>query len=189
MKQRADSLEEHEKKRFRLLYKRKMKNLTSTRRYLAELNLYTILSERLKGIGDVLSFSSFGCEIGTKALNQSLASEGRLLLPRIEEDRLVLYRVTNLETCLITSPQGIEEPNPHFCSVAGIENVSVVLVPGLVFDERKSRIGYGGGFYDRLYPLIPKTAILVGTGFIEQLSDEPLPKEEHDLSLHHTFLF
>ena len=43
---------------------------------------------------------------------------------------------------------GILEPDPE-CEVCHPSNFSLLIVPGLVYDKKGFRIGYGKGFYDR----------------------------------------
>lgn len=54
-----------------------------------------------------------------------------------------------------------------------------VLVPGAAFDRHGYRLGYGGGFYDRLLPLLRADCRVVGVAFEAQLVDS-LPHEAHD---------
>jgi 5-formyltetrahydrofolate cyclo-ligase len=60
--------------------------------------------------------------------------------------------------------------------------VDVILVPGLAFDERGHRIGYGRAFYDRLLPSMPQ-AFRVGLAYDFQLVME-LPNDPHDIPMH-----
>jgi len=55
--------------------------------------------------------------------------------------------------------------------------LNVVLVPGVAFDRRGGRLGFGGGYYDRLLPTTP--ALRVGVTYDECLADA-LPCDEHD---------
>lgn len=60
----------------------------------------------------------------------------------------------------------------------GLETVDAVLLPALAFDRRGVRLGYGGGFYDRLLPGFPGLTVgVVG----EALVVDKLPSEAHDL--------
>jgi 5-formyltetrahydrofolate cyclo-ligase len=47
-------------------------------------------------------------------------------------------------------------------------DVDVILVPGVAFDRKGGRLGYGGGFYDRLLPLASQ-AVCIGVAFEEQI--------------------
>lgn len=53
------------------------------------------------------------------------------------------------------------------------------MVPGLGFDARGGRLGYGGGYYDRLLTRLPSTALRVAAAFSAQLLDA-VPMEPHD---------
>lgn len=50
---------------------------------------------------------------------------------------------------LQTSRFGIQEPHPD-CPLLEVEQVDLILVPAIACDVRGYRLGYGGGFYDRL---------------------------------------
>lgn len=69
----------------------------------------------------------------------------------------------------IREPVGDELPPPP----------DLILVPGLAFDRWGSRLGWGGGFYDRWldsHPGVPR----LGVGFSCQIVEQ-LPGEPHDL--------
>ena len=58
----------------------------------------------------------------------------------------------------------------------------VVLMPLLGFDKHGTRLGYGGGYYDRTLAAMHKTPRLVGLAFAAQELDE-IPREPHDVPL------
>lgn len=73
---------------------------------------------------------------------------------------------------------GISEPtDPEWISV---EKVDLMVVPGLAFDRRGGRVGYGGGYYDRL--LKGMSGVSAGLAFGFQVMDD-VPVEEHDIRL------
>ena len=49
----------------------------------------------------------------------------------------------------------------------------------MAFDERGARLGYGGGYYDRLLPRLRRECLRIGFAFDEQLFAE-IPAEAHD---------
>lgn len=57
------------------------------------------------------------------------------------------------------------------------ENFEIIFVPGVAFDLRKGRIGYGGGFYDKI--LRKTNAFKIGVAFSFQIFKK-LPLEIHD---------
>ena len=50
---------------------------------------------------------------------------------------------------------------------------------GIAFDETGARLGYGGGYFDRLLPMLRVDCVRIGVAFDEQLLPE-IPAEEHD---------
>ena len=58
----------------------------------------------------------------------------------------------------------------------------IVLMPLLGFDRRGTRLGYGGGYYDRTLERLSKRPKLVGIAFsIQELED--IPRDAHDVPL------
>jgi 5-formyltetrahydrofolate cyclo-ligase len=55
----------------------------------------------------------------------------------------------------------------------------VAIVPGVAFDERGGRLGYGGGFYDRYLEAIAGGVPVIGYCFDVQIVDD-VPRAAHD---------
>jgi len=121
----------------------------------------------------VMAFHGFGTEPDTDPLFARLAAEGkRLLLPRIEDGRIV---VVDGDGPVKVSRIGVSEPQGP---ALPFDLVEFVIVPGLAFTLDGYRLGYGGGFYDRFLPQL--TVPNAGVCFTEQIVDE-LPVEQHDI--------
>jgi 5-formyltetrahydrofolate cyclo-ligase len=97
----------------------------------------------------VLTYAAFGSEVGTDAITARVLAEGkRLVLPRVTPEGLVLHRVDDLKADLVAGVWGIPEPDPERPVVAPGE-VDLFLLPGVAFDSRGRRLGYGRGYFDR----------------------------------------
>jgi len=109
----------------------------------------------------------------------ALAQGKVVALPRVDADsgELMLHRYVEGDP-LEESGFAVREP---LATAPGVEldMVDVVLVPGLGFDERGQRLGYGKGFYDRLLPRL-KRAVRVGLCFELSLLAE-VPASETDV--------
>ena len=77
-------------------------------------------------------------------------------------------------------PMGILEPAE--AEIVSPKEVDVWLVPGLAFTRNGKRLGYGGGWYDRLLADAPKDAVKLGIAHAFQVVDA-LPSEPHDILL------
>ncbi|MCH9630023.1 MAG: 5-formyltetrahydrofolate cyclo-ligase [Chlamydiia bacterium] len=181
-------MKSEEKKALRLFFKEKRSKISLERRKEAEKHLLDDLYPSLVGYSGVLSFASFGDEINMWLLNETLCKEGRLLLPRIENDSISIYLVSDIKKELVKSTYGILEPDPKTAKKHSELNIHCALVPALGFDEYNHRLGYGKGHFDRFIHKLENT-ITVGVGFKEQFVGDPLPVEEHDKKLDHVVLF
>jgi 5-formyltetrahydrofolate cyclo-ligase len=121
----------------------------------------------------VLSYLAFRGEIDLSRLFEQLARI-RWLVPRIAAHRLVLHPYD--PTRLVRHRFGMWEPDPALPTVDPA-TVDIVLVPGVAFDRRGGRLGFGGGYYDRLLPLT--RGLRVGVTHTACLVDE-IPCREHD---------
>lgn len=118
------------------------------------------------GAGSVLAFWSFGSELPTEPLLEALVDEGyRLCLPKVVDRRLEV-RTWRPGDALTQTSFGAREPAEG--SVVPPSRLDVVLVPAVAFDDLGYRVGYGGGFYDRLLPQMRADAARIGIGLAIQ---------------------
>ena len=111
----------------------------------------------------------------------ALADAKTVALPRVNgvSRMLDLHAVRDAVRDTAPGYRGIPEPDPQSPRVA-IEDVDWVLIPGVAFDLEGRRLGYGGGFYDRLLALVRKRVPRVAGAFDLQVVDE-VPAAPHDL--------
>jgi len=64
---------------------------------------------------------------------------------------------------LVKGYKGIREPSKSNCRKIFKKNIGVIIVPGLAFDKKGYRIGYGSGFYDKF--LAKSSALKIGVTF------------------------
>lgn len=151
----------------------------------ADITAHLVALPALAGAGRVLGYSSFGSELDTRNLLEHVIASGRcLVLPRVDRSarRLRLYVVTSLEHDLAAGTWGIREPDPDRCREVTLTDIDFVLVPGVAFDVRGGRLGYGGGYYDRLLADGAATLPCVAAAFALQVVDA-VPREAHDRSM------
>jgi 5-formyltetrahydrofolate cyclo-ligase len=132
----------------------------------------------------VLLTLPFGSEWDTRALlRAALAGAKTVALPRVNlaTRMLDICAITRLEHDAAPGYRGIPEPGAH-CELLGVASIDWVLVPGVAFDRAGHRIGYGGGYYDRLLPLLRADAHRVAGAFELQLVDH-VPAASHDVAV------
>ena len=116
----------------------------------------------------VAAYVGFGTEFDTGAfVADVLARDKKLVLPRVERTTrsLGLYAVRDLEAQLAPGVWGIREPRPEMCAEMPLATIDFVLVPGVAFTASGERLGYGGGYYDRLIHQLGGRATLVAGAF------------------------
>jgi len=138
----------------------------------------------------IAGFVSTRSEVDTQGLLDQLRRRGHdVVLPRVSTElippRLRFHRVEN-KSDLVFGIFGLLEPGPE-CPEVVAQDVDVFLVPGLAFDKRGARVGYGGGYYDELAAYVrahpdATTALFVGLAFDFQLL-ETCPTGEWDVPL------
>ncbi len=131
-------------------------------------------------------YLSIGDEFDTSAfLQQALAAGHRLVLPRMVDPdspqtrRLLLHAVSDIAGDTVPGRWGIREPDPARCPAVQATEVDLILVPGLAFDARGARLGYGAGYYDRLLVSLRPDCLRVSAAFSVQRVDR-VPVEPHD---------
>lgn len=131
----------------------------------------------------LLIYASYGSEVNTTGIIEyAFLLKKKVYCPKVTGDgEMEFYRIDSQKD-LIPGYKGIPEP-----AVTNTERYepdsrvkAMVVMPGVCFDEKGNRIGYGKGFYDRY--LAHKDGILkMALAFDNQVT-ECVPEEEADIS-------
>jgi len=134
----------------------------------------------------VAGYVGFDSEIDTVDLLAALLGQGkRLVLPRVvdgaspQRRHLSLHRVDDVERDTRPGRWGIREPDPASCPAIDPQALDLVLLPGVAFDRRGGRLGYGAGFYDRMLATLRPDCLRVAAAFSIQIVPQ-VPLEPHD---------
>lgn len=134
----------------------------------------------------ILGYMNFGAEFASELWIQQVLADGkRLALPRVNRhtNQLDLYWVDDLENQLESGLWGIREPVVERCErLATLNEVEFALLPGVAFTRDGARLGYGGGFYDKLLALMTHRPALVAAAFALQIVEQ-IPQETTDVKV------
>lgn len=123
-------------------------------------------------------YMSYGYELDTIEIILSLLKiKKRIAVPRVCGQKMKFHEITDLNQCEIGSYQ-IMEP---FADRPVVTQKGMMLLPGLGFDKKGNRMGYGGGYYDRYLSTHPEI-IKIGLAFDEQIIDQ-VPTDQYDISM------
>jgi len=114
-------------------------------------------------------------------IREALKRGVQVVAPRWNGETYELARLRGLaESDLRTGPMKI--PEPAEAEIVHPSKVSTWIVPGLAFTKDGRRLGYGGGWYDRLLALSSGNSLKIGVAHEFQIADD-LPHEPHDVRL------
>ena len=155
----------------------------------SRLSLSFLVVDKLMGLNaykaskDILAYYPFRSEIDTTIIiRNALEQKKKIILPRVNGKKLDLYYIKDLKNDLAPGSFDIMEPIPSKCTIASYKNIDIILVPGVGFDRNFNRLGYGGGFYDKLLEELPVKIPRIALAFNLQLI-ENIPIMAHDLKV------
>ena len=134
----------------------------------------------------ILGYMNFGAEFASEIWVQQVLADGkRLALPRVNRhtSHLDLYWVDDPENQLAAGLWGIREPVVERCErLNSLNEVEFALLPGVAFSRKGARLGYGGGFYDKLLARMTHKPALAAAAFALQIV-ERIPQEATDVKV------
>lgn len=151
----------------------------------------SIITEKLlqmdciKEAHTIMLYLDFNNEVQTDNLINKLISLKKVVCSPItlkEERKLIPYQITDLKNGIKIGNYNIREPKPEYSTSIDINDLDIVIVPAVAYDNDCYRLGYGGGFYDRFLENLRSDAKTIGIAFDLQIFDE-VPKEDHDAQL------
>ncbi len=162
--------------------------------------------EEFRSAKSLLAYVSFRSEVDTTRFLQDVINSGKKLVLPVVDSR---HKVLQLYEVKATSEleygyMGIPEPGVREDREVTLSDVDLVIIPGAGFDLKGNRLGYGGGYYDKLLSGIekigirdqglgiskekltpnpqPPTPLFLALAFEEQIEDE-IASEPHDIKM------
>jgi len=130
----------------------------------------------------VCLYDAIGSEVSTRGIAARALARGlELAYPRIVPGALELALHRAMPEQLAPGTLRIQEP-PVSAPQVRATDAALILLPGLLFDRRGARLGWGRGHYDATLAGAPDRP-RAGLAFESQLVDR-LPTDEHDLFVH-----
>ncbi|MBR4878961.1 MAG: 5-formyltetrahydrofolate cyclo-ligase [Clostridia bacterium] len=139
-------------------------------------------SELYKNASQIMLYMPLGNEIGTD----------EMLKAAFNDDKKVVLPVTNGETGEITpylitkdtqfAVGAFKVKEPVNAQIADVTKTDVIIVPGIAYDRKGARVGFGKGCYDML--LCKSDAIKIGYCYEYQIC-EGIEDEAHDMRMDH----
>jgi len=123
----------------------------------------------------VFLYTPVSNEIPTEdIIKKALQIEKLVALPVFTDAKnaLNLYKINNYDRDIVTSSSDILEPNIENCKKISLEDVDIAIIPGLAFDDKGGRIGFGNNFYTKLITKLPETCRKISLAYEEQIVDQ-----------------
>jgi len=155
--------------------------IANIQKLLIDLNLLIIHNNHF------FSYSPYNNEVDLNALNELIIKScGCVYLPVMNENSIEFYKQKNLDN-FTKNKYGIKEPckTEQFSKIEfeQLKNRIVMLCPGIAFDKKMRRLGFGMGCYDSyLKKYAPENFIKIGVAYSFALVDT-LPRGEYDIDM------
>ncbi|QGT98755.1 5-formyltetrahydrofolate cyclo-ligase [Candidatus Syntrophocurvum alkaliphilum] len=174
------NLEQKQQIRDEMIKKRNRLSNEEVEEYSANIRNTLKELEPVRKAQNIMLFSNIKSEVNIRPLIEELSTQKTVLLPRVEKNgNMVAVGFTGWKN-MKNGPFSIKEPiGEPFLP----DQIDVVIVPGLAFDDSGNRIGYGKGYYDRFLKRVREDTFLCGVCYEFQVVEKLYPQEA-DVPVH-----
>lgn len=134
---------------------------------------------------NLLLYADYNHEVMTRGIfEDAIMRKKRVYFPKSDglTNSMIFYQTVSVKQ-LEKGFMGIPEPkeNTQLCYKFNPDEDTLVILPGVAFDTRGFRLGYGKGFYDKFLSSRRQLSTMA-LAFACQIVEE-LPSEEHDIKM------
>lgn len=131
-----------------------------------------IQTSQFKEASQIYAYVDYNHEVSTREIIEAAWKAGKqVAVPKVDGKNLVFYELKSFDQ-LESGYYGILEPARG--EIVDWER-PLMIMPGVAFDSRRHRVGYGGGFYDRFLEVhkIPTIAVAFEFQIMDEVPVEP----------------
>lgn len=172
-----------DKKTLRMDMRKRRESLTTNEMWIhsEQIAKRLIQSVIYKEHNHICVYEAFRNEVSCRYIIASAVKDHKYIYLPVTDKRtktMEFVRITE-DTIFREGNYGIQEPELNAGSVV-LKSKALILMPGLAFDKKKHRLGYGGGYYDRY--LAKHTEHVTAALCYSFQIVETLPYEEYDMA-------
>ena len=133
----------------------------------------------------IMSYIAKNKEVRTRELiENSIAMGKKVTAPKVDllKKNIKLHEIRDFDNDLVPGFKGILEPKSSLPVIKNLKEIEFALIPGVAFDRKGRRIGFGKGFFDKLLMNKTNSNILCGIAFDFQILDE-IPFNSDDIAM------
>ncbi len=141
--------------------------------------------DEFKSSENIMIYLSYKNEVDTNLLLDICLEESKKVIVPLcieGENRMIPCEIKDPKKELQENSMGIKEPHKELAREVNVKSIDLVIVPGVVFDLKGNRIGFGGGYYDRFLKLATN-AKSIALCYDYQIIDNYIPAEDFDISM------
>lgn len=107
-------------------------------------------------------------------IRKAMEIEKSIILPVFTDvkNTFLLYKISHFDKDLVLNAHDMLEPNPGRCKKIALDDVDIAIIPGLAFDDKGGRMGFGNNYYSKLITKLPETCRKVSLAYEEQIVDQ-----------------
>ncbi len=142
-------------------------------------------SDEYKSAKVVMLYSGKGNEVQTEKLIRTALKEKRVVLPITNKEKhiLELSEIKDYDRELKIATFNVLEPLKEFIRPVELSILDLIVVPGVAFDYKGNRLGYGFAYYDTLLARVHRPIPFIGLAFQFQMQDN-IPHSPSDIPVH-----
>ncbi len=172
-----------EKLRRLMIEKRLAMNVDDVAKKSSRISQHFFQSSHYKNSTSIMTYVSFKNEVDTHSIIKKMIEDNKTVSVPYCIPNTRLLSACHIETMddLEKGFYGLLEPKDTN-KIVNPKDIDIVLVPGVVFDKNKNRIGHGAGYYDRFLSSLDTKTLKIALAYYYQIVDL-LPTEKHDIPM------
>lgn len=137
---------------------------------------------------NIMCYIDFKGEVITRdIINENINRNNTICIPVVKSAQdgskyIIASVVKNIESELCKGCFGIMEPKSEYIRLLDPQEIDMAIIPGVVFDEKRNRIGFGAGLYDRFLKNVRNDCVKVGLAYEFQIVPD-VPVNEFDIPM------
>lgn len=134
---------------------------------------------------NIMIYIDFRNEVKTDLIIKDLLNDHKKVIVPISIPKtkgMLLSRLIDPKKELAKGTYGVLEPKKEYIRKVNPDILDLIIVPGVAFDNRGYRIGYGAGYYDRFFDKLSKDIPSIAICFDLQIVDK-VPNDPFDLAV------